>query len=199
MKLALEIYTKKKKKTCKFCDEYKRGAVIFKHLQFLYPVCCIKITIFFPTNFSQSLLPNEIIFVTYRNYIFPFNFRSIQTAIFLLKISSSRGSRRIRNQGTRSSITIIHIILDRNNFSFNTIKFWRKRKKKKEKWKATQDRDANLQPCFFFFFSPFFNSRWFDRLLRRFHGMTREGGEREREERGPCSRHASRKRVLRWN
>lgn len=30
MELALEIYTKKKKKTCKFCDEYKRVAVIFK-------------------------------------------------------------------------------------------------------------------------------------------------------------------------
>lgn len=182
MKLALEIYTKKKKKTCKFCDEYKRGAVIFKHLQFLYPVCCIKITIFFPTNFSQSLLPNEIIFVTYRNYIFPFNFRSIQTAIFLLKISSSRIIKKEIKE--RSSITIIHIILDRNNFSFDTIKFWKKRKKKKKKWKATQDRDANLQPYFFFFFSPFFNSRWFDRLLRRFHGMTREGGERERERRG---------------
>lgn len=33
MELALEIYSKKKKKKnrCKFCDEYKRGAVIFKH------------------------------------------------------------------------------------------------------------------------------------------------------------------------
>ena len=113
-------------------------------------MCCIKITIFFPTNFSQSLLPNEIIFVTYRNYIFPFNFRSIQTAIFLLKISSSRIIKKEIKE--RSSITIIHIILDRNNFSFDTIKFWKKRKKKKKKWKATQDRDANLQPYFFFFF-----------------------------------------------
>lgn len=198
MELALEIYTKKKKKTCKFCDEYKRVAVIFKRDTIpIFERVYRDYNFFFNKLFSiPPSKRNNIRHISKLHFSFQF---SIQTAIFLLKISSSRGSRRIRNQGTRSSITIIHIILDRNNFSFNTIKFWRKRKKKKEKWKATQDRDANLQPCFFFFFSPFFNSRWFDRLLRRFHGMTREGGEREREERSPCSRHASRKRVLRWN
>ena len=113
---------KKKKNRCKFCDEYKRGAVIFKHDTIPVSSVLYQDYNFFPNKlFSISLSKrNNIRHISKLHFSLQF---SIQTAIFLLKISSSRGSRRIRNQGTRSSITIIHIIFDRNNFSFDTIKF----------------------------------------------------------------------------
>lgn len=113
---------KKKKKTCKFCDEYKRVAVIFKRDTIpIFERVYRDYNFFFNKLFSiPPSKRNNIRHISKLHFSFQF---SIQTAIFLLKISSSRGSRRIRNQGTRSSITIIHIILDRNNFSFNTIKF----------------------------------------------------------------------------
>lgn len=126
---------------------------------------------FFPTNFSKSLPPPkeyEIIFVTIE-IMFPFDFRSIQTAIFLPKTAKYR-------YPPQNEVKITIILFSTEIISLLTrLNFEEKKRKRNERPRRIVTQIYS-RVFFFFFFLIVVRSTVYYAVFTEW----REGGERER-------------------